>query len=77
LAVGDSCKGDQHFVVYDPPTSGKNKDAALRKLKSFRDLHVQNLVSSLRLKYYVCSDEALAKKLKIDTNRPGDLYLLR
>ena len=65
-------------MVYEPKAKDeKNGEDATRRLKSFRDLHVQNLVSALRLKYYVCQDEELAKKLKIDTKKPGDLYLLR
>jgi len=77
LAVGDSGKNDHHFIVYEPEPKEDEMEESYKKLKNFRDLHVQNLISSLRLKFYVCSNEALAKKLGIDTTKPGDMYLIR
>lgn len=78
LAVGDSGKNDKHFLVYEPKAQNKaEQDKSNKRTKNFRDMHVQNLISALRLKFYVCQDEALAKQLGLDTTRPGDVYLIR
>ena len=64
---------DNHFVVFCKDINVENH----RKLKNLRRFQTKNTDSFLKIKFWLLSDEKLAKDLGIDTEGFGDLYALK
>jgi hypothetical protein len=64
---------DNHFIVY---CKELNKEVH-KKLKNLRRFQTKNTDSFLKLKFWILSDEDLAKQLGIDTEAFGDLYVAK
>lgn len=73
VILRQSGENDCHLVVYKENVF--QNDEEIKKLKKFRLFNTKNVFKSIHLKYWVCDDAAIAKKLGITTQ--GDLYLLR
>ena len=68
-------ENELHFVSY---CKDKSVHSEMRKCRPLRKLH-ESLVTKLGKKqqYWHIFDEAIAKQLGIDTDKPGDIYLIR
>ena len=67
-------ENDCHLVTNMP---NARDPEALKELKTFRKFSVKNTDKFFHFKYWVCDSEEIARKLKINTSRPGDVYLVR
>ena len=74
LLINKSGDNDLHVITYCEDL--KNKEA-VDALKDFRKFNTKNQNNIFHYKYWMLEDKALAEKLKIDTGRPGDVYLVR
>lgn len=67
-------ENDNHFITF---CRDLDKDTN-KKLKNLRRFQTKNVDSFLKLKFWILKNEALAKKLGIDTDGElGDLYFLK
>lgn len=74
LLFAQGFEGTINVVTY-MPNSEKDRQA-VDQLKPFRQLN-QTLKSIGHVNFFVVEDEAIARRFGLDTNKPGDLYLVR
>ena len=74
LLINQSGDNDLHIITYcDDLKDQKSLDA----LKDFRKFNTKNQNNIFHYKFWMVEDKELADKLKIDTERQGDVYLVR
>ena len=66
---------DVHLVSYAPECFTDSE--AHNKQKPFRKWAVINTDKNFHYKYWILEDKAMAEQLKINTERPYDIYVLR
>lgn len=68
-------ENDIHVISYVPKCFEDIQ--AHKKLKQLRKFTVKNTDKFFHLKYWIVEDEALARSIRINTQKPGDIYVLR
>ena len=76
IPASSTGNNDLHIVAYAPDLASK---ADADALKNFRKLNIENTAQKtvFNYRYWLVSDKEVAAKLKIDTTKPGEVYLIR
>mmetsp|Transcript_14789 Transcript_14789/g.10694 ORF Transcript_14789/g.10694 Transcript_14789/m.10694 type:complete len:94 (-) Transcript_14789:1041-1322(-) len=72
--MNQSGENDVHLISFIDDYHNKE---AMNKLKNFRKFNTKNTDKCFHLKYWITEDRELAEKLKIPTDKVGDVYMLR
>ena len=74
LLINQSGDNDLHIITYCEDLKDQK---AIDALKDFRKFNTKNQNNIFHYKFWMLEDKELANKLKIDTERQGDVYLVR
>ena len=75
LLMFQSGQNDIHFISYAPDCFTDRE--SIKAQKTFRKFHVKNTEKQFHFKFWILQDKELAEKLKIDTTKPCDIYMMR